>query len=586
MRYHELMSRHPRLAPAALAALWTGSLLSLGCFGDPGALEACTYTDPTGCDEPDPGTTATGTSTTPTTTSTGDASDWNQSDGTTEPGDSGSFGTSTTSETSTGTAGIPVDLPPWVRGLALDPPHAFELGPTLVTYQASEDAIWAQLLDDGAVIAEGPVGDPLVFPVTSAPHNNPGSTLTVVVHDEGGQTGSADIYQPSNVKPPGSAVWTTQEPDDGAFSIGGAVALQGPYTVTAGVRWQGGKIVATLRRYDQAGKWKGSEMGWTKDHPSWTTLPELAAGGLSLSAVAVDAEGFIVIVGTALVANESRMYVARFDPDGALKWEILEGVGTAGRGVGVQPDGTIYIAGSIRTNKAPERWDLGTWVYDKDKTAYGPDQYGAPEDFANKYSERGRAVAVLADGRVAVVGFAEVKLPKINEPFLRAVAVLYEGKGTRVGVWTSAGDKMKHDAALAAVATDEGFALCGYAQADIYDPDDKTQILVRWLSADLDEVKAPRLELTPGAATCNALGYNRDGALVVGAEVRNDPQGNDMWIFAASDAASPLVNYLKRNGADNGDDRVLGLSCDYMCGWVGAETVAGASQWIAGMIRG
>ena len=106
------------------------------------------------------------------------------------------------------------------------------------------------------------------------------------------------------------------------------------------------------------------------------------------------------------------------------------------------------------------------------------------------------------------------------------------------------------------------------------------------VGTDLEDVKAPRLELTPGTAACNALGYNRDGALVIGAEVRNDPQGNDMWIFAASDAASPLVHYLKRNGADNGNDRVVGLYCDYMCGWVGAETVDGASQWIAGMIRG
>jgi len=589
----------PRPALVALA-LCAGSLLTIGCFGDPGALEACTFTDPTGCDEPDAATTATGAAVTTSGSggsggSSSGSGGLTEGEGTTAAGEEASTDATATAtattdatSTSTSTTGLPVDPPPWVGELALDPAQAFELGPTLVTYETSPDAIWAQLLDDGAVIAEGPVGEPLVFPVTSAPHNNPGSTLTVVVRDEAGQTGSADIYQASNVKPPGSAVWTTQEPDDGLFSVGAGVALQGSHTVTTGVRWQGGKIVATLRRYDQAGKWKGSDSGWTKDHPSWTKLPELAAGGLSLGAVAVDAEGFIVVVGTALVDNESRMYVARFTSDGALKWEILEGVGTAGRGVGVQPDGTIYVAGSIRTGKAPDRWDLGTWVYDKDKKAYGPDQYFDPGDLELKLlNERGHAVAVLKDGRVVVVGMAEVRLPEdIKKIYLRAVAILYEGKGTRVGVWTSPGDKMKHDAALAAVATDEGFALCGYAQANILDPNDKTQILIRWLSADLVEVKAPRLELTPGTAACNALGYNRDGALVIGAEVRNDPQGYDMWIFAASDAASPLVHYLKRNGVDNGDDRVLGLSCDYMCGWVGAETVDGASQWIAGMIRG
>ena len=577
------MSSFPRPA-ATLAALCAASLLTVACFGDPGALEACTFTDPTGCDDPS----SSSSSSLSATTGAGNGSTGSGATTDSGEGESAAGGaSSSTSETGTDTTSLPVDPPPWVDVLAVDPVEAFELGPTLVTYQASADAIWAQLLDDGAVIAEGPVGEPLVFPVTSAPHNNPGSTLTVVVRDTAGQTGSDSIDQPSNVKPPGSAVWTTQEPDDGIFSMGGAVALQGPYTVTVGVRWTGGKPVATMRRYDQAGKWKGSDEGWTKDHPDWTALPELADGGLSLSAVAVDAEGFIVIAGTALVGNESRMYVARFDQDGERVWEVLEGVGTSGRGVGVQPDGTIYVAGSIRTGKAPERWDLGTWVYDKDKTAYGPDQYSDPEDKTKGRNERGRAVVVLNDGRVVVVGMAEVRPPE--DPmttYVRMVAILYEGKGTRMKVWTSPGDKMKHDAALAAVATEDGFALCGYAQADASDPTDKTQILIRWLSADLEEVKAPRLELTPGAAACNALGHNRDGSVIVGAEIFNGAQAKDMWIFAVPDAASPLVDYLKRNGADNGNDRVLGLSCDYMCGWVGAEEVDGASQWIAGLIRG
>jgi hypothetical protein len=39
------------------------------------------------------------------------------------------------------------------------------------------------------------------------------------------------------------------------------------------------------------------------------------------------------------------------------------------------------------------------------------------------------------------------------------------------------------------------------------------------------------------------------------------------------------------DGAESGDDRVVGLSCDYMCVWVGAEEIGNAAQWIAGMFR-
>jgi len=573
------MFLRPRVTPLAIVALCVGPLTA--CFGDPAGLEACTFTDPTLCDEPGATSSGGGSSGPATGSTTGETSGG-------EPGNEGSGGVTGAETTGEGTAadtGAPIDRPPRVDALVLDPPQTFEVGPTIITYTASADAVSAQLLDDGAMIAEVPAGEPLVFPVTSAPHNNPGSMLTVVVRDEAGQTGSRDIYQPSNVKPPGSHVWTTQEPGDGALSIGGAVALQGALAVSVGVRFQNGKTIGTLRRYDQAGKWKGSDTGWTKDHPSWTKLPELAGGDLSLSAVAVDAQGFIVTAGTALIGGQTRMYVARFEPSGARDWELLEGVGTAGRGVAVQPDGTIYVTGSLSTGEAPQTFDLKTWVYDKDRTAHGSDTFRDPADAFEWQSERGRAVAALKDGRVVVVGTAEVKKNQQAPANLRTVAILYEGKGTRVGVWTSPGDKMLHDAGLAAVPTDEGFALCGYAQGD--GPNGKTQILIRWFGADLKESKAPRLELTPGAAaSCNALGFNRDSSVIVGAEVDRGPQGVDIWIFAVRDAAAPLVEYMSYNGAENGSDRLLGLACDYMCAWVGAEQVKGALQWLAGMIRG
>jgi hypothetical protein len=92
---------------------------------------------------------------------------------------------------------------------------------------------------------------------------------------------------------------------------------------------------------------------------------------------------------------------------------------------------------------------------------------------------------------------------------------------------------------------------------------------VRWHDAELVEEKAPRLEITPGGGTCNAVGYNREGATIVGASVNELGQGNNQWIFAVRDAALPRVDYMQRDGLDSGDDRVLALACDYMCAWAG-----------------
>jgi len=187
-----------------------------------------------------------------------------------------------------------------------------------------------------------------------------------------------------------------------------------------------------------------------------------------------------------------------------------------------------------------------------------------------------------------ILGTREIFDP--NNPgkwITRGVALLFEGKGKRVGDdWTSSGDKLKFDAILAGVATDEGFASCGYAHADPNEPGSKNQILIRWHGEDLQEIKAPRLETTPGAAVCNALGYNMEGATIVGGHVNVAGENDNQWIFAVRDAADLRVDYLKHNGASNGMDRVQALDCKYVCAWAGVESVDGAVQWIAGLFRG
>ncbi len=584
LRYPGGMLRSLGSPPAPLLLAFLALPIPVACFGHV-ELEACTFTDPTGCDE----TPAGSTSTSGAPSSEAGATTGGETTGTTADTDGASGGagaTDTGGETGGDTTGAPIDPPPEVSDLACDPPIAQELGPVTCNYLVSSDAVVADLLDDGEVVVTGPAGAPLVFPVTSAPHNNPGSVIAVVVRDSAGQTAQTEIWHPSAVQDPGSKVWTTQEPNDGQASTAGGVALQGKNVIAAGVHWTGGDLVGTLRRYDLGGAWIGTDDGWSKKHTDWTKRPELASAVVGLTGVAVDADLNIIAVGIAFVAGEPRMYLARFHPDGTLHWEVLGELPTEARGVGVQADGTIWVAGAVRTSDAPERWDLATWVYGPDKQAHGQDIYNDPDDKLKLRSERGRAVAVLPDGLVVIAGTREIYVDFQNPAVPRGVALVYEGKGKRIGEWTSPGDKMFRDEILAAVATDDGVALCGYAKAPPVDPDQRPQILVRWLDEALVETKAPRLEITPGGGVCNAVGYNREGATIVGAAVNKLGQGDNQWIFAVRDAAQPLVDYMQRDGLDSGDDRVLALACDYMCAWAGFEEVDGVPMWITGLRRG
>ena len=516
----------------------------------------------------DPG----GPSTAAATSSTSSGDDGSTSD----PG--GSESSASAGDT---TATLPIDPPPTVEQLACDPATAEEVGPVTCTHVASADAVEAELLDDGQVIATGPAGAPLTFPVFSAAHNNPGSTLTIVVRDAAGQTAETSIYQPSALKEPGTPIWTKLEPNDGAFSTASAVALQGDHVIAAGVHFENPLVVGTLRRYDKAGDWIATDEGWSRTHAEWTGLAWLKASSFAPMGVAVDGGGNIILVGLGYDGGQPRSYVARFFADGTLDWEKPGDVGTEARAVGVQPDGTIWVAGAVRTDVNPERWDMQISVFGPDKTAYGPFTFSDPTDLKNKRSERGRAVAILKTGNVVVGGEREIFIANEAEPITRGAALLFEGKGKFLGEWTSGGDKLKYDAILAAVATNEGLATCGYTHDQ---PGSKKQILVRWHGEDLQEVKAPRLESTGGAAVCNALGYNMAGATIVGAQVITNGN-NDQWIFAVEDASSARVDYREHNGASNGDDRVHALVCEYKCAWVGAETVDGDVQWIAGLFR-
>jgi hypothetical protein len=523
------------------------------------------------------------TTTIPTTT----APDEPASTGAAEiTGIGGSSSTWDSSESSaSSTTGAPVE-PLWVD--IVPPVGVEEIGPSVIEYEASPNATTAKLIVDGEVVDEGPVTGSLVFPVTSDKYN-PGTMVTVRVYkdeEENDEEYAEDEeWQACNVKEPGSNVWTALD-EEGMGGTASAVALQDGNVVATGNKFIG-KVVGVLRRYDEMGHWKMTADGLDRKHTEWTEYVDLKAEALSPSGIAVDSEQAIVVVGTAMIDGEQEMYVARFHPDGSLHWETRGELGSGARGVGIKPDGTIFIAGSQRVSNNPPQFDLRVWVYDADGTAYGYVAYKDSDDIENKRDEFGRAVTVLADGRVVVAGMGEIRDPEDqSKEVQRGLVLLFQAKGVHVGTWLSPGDPMKHDAILAAVTTPEGFATCGYGQDD---PNSKKQILVRWHEMDLEVLEPPRLELTPGDGVCNALGYNLEGDTIVGATVDETwkGQGENGWIFAIKGASSPLTPYAKRNGLGNGNDHLLGLRCEYMCAWAGTEQAEnGTMQWIVGMIRG
>jgi hypothetical protein len=572
---------HLRPVPLVVAAC----LVSVGCYGDV-ELEACTISE-TYCDDAEhtagPGSSSAavtdGSASPATTTAAGSDA------GATDTGATGTGGDIGTGETSGDEAGLPIDLPPAVWDLVCDPEIAAEVGPYQCTYQVSPDALEADLLDDGVVVATGPAGAPLVFPVTSAPHNNPGSELTVVVRDAANQTAQTSIYHPAVLLDPGSKVWTTQEPNDGPSSIARGVALQAGYVITAGSHLSNGKLVGTLRRYDKAGQYIASAEGWTRTHTDWTAYPELKTAALTLMGVAVDAEQNIITVGTAYINDEPRMYVARFHADGTLHWEVLGEVPTEARAVGVQPDGTIWVAGDVRTSVGPERWDLAVWVYGPDKQAHGQDIYNDPTDFsssaANAATPSRSCPAAASSSRARARSTSMTATHHVPGAWRSCTRARASGSAsgprpaTRCSATRSSRPSPPTPASHSA-ATRRRSERSGPEAAD-------PRALAR-RGAGGGEGAAARGHARRGYL--QRVGYNREGATIVGATVSELGQGNNQWIFAVRDAALPRVDYMKRDGQDSGDDRVLALACDYMCAWAGMEEVDGAVKWIAGLRRG
>jgi uncharacterized delta-60 repeat protein len=136
------------------------------------------------------------------------------------------------------------------------------------------------------------------------------------------------------------------------------------------------------------------------------------SGPDSANAVAIQSDGKIVVAGQAGLANNARVGVARYNPDGSLDNTfngtgtlIFDFVGTAGgaaNGVALQADGKIVVVGSSGVDFAVARINTNGTL---DTTFGGSPGSGIiTRDFGSS-NEGATAVAILPDGRIVVAGF-------------------------------------------------------------------------------------------------------------------------------------------------------------------------------------
>ena len=165
-----------------------GPLLT-ACFGDPGELEACTFTDPTYCAEPD--APATGLTTGPTTGST------SAETATGEAGSEGSgkgAGTETSGTEGSSSTGTPADPPPQVIAFTVEtgnatPGQIFDAGAVQLALLASDDVVEVDLLYGDTLVTTLPIAAfPYAFDITSRNMCDGSRTFTAIVRDAEGQT--------------------------------------------------------------------------------------------------------------------------------------------------------------------------------------------------------------------------------------------------------------------------------------------------------------------------------------------------------------------------------------------------------------
>lgn len=157
-----------------------------------------------------------------------------------------------------------------------------------------------------------------------------------------------------------------------------------------------------------------------------------------LSALAIQADGKILVAGAGLAPNALRLdfMLLRYNEDGTSD----RGFGTAGvvytdfggridraNDLVIQPDGKILLAGEVGDNRVNTPWDFGLARYNEDGTLDGTfGGAGRVRTIIGAFS-RIRSVTLQSDGKIVAAGETQTVGPAV---FLDLAVVRYHSDGT------------------------------------------------------------------------------------------------------------------------------------------------------------
>lgn len=460
----------------------------------------------------------------------------------------------------------PDDTPPpddtdagFSAALSLSITNVVEVGPVEITLAVSGAAKSVDLYDnDRPILVDAPPLAALhTLAVTSeqAPGDGPHEILAIV-HAEDGRTAFASAELLIDVPASGTQAW--QHRDDAVISTYTAAAPYKAQLAVAGHALTLGDspclVVATLD-------------GVTGLPTGATHVFEEIAPSSAGPALLVGPDDTVYVAATVPSGATTRpelRALREIDAFGPPSWKWLPQIGAEHEEVTALAicDDRLVAVGSLRTQLNPPRHDLRVrWLSLESGAEIAAATFAAPkdEDPVNDLNERAYGVACV-DGDTVVVGTREIWPGMKNFVHVRTVVLRYDAPGASPSFWTSPGDVLAEDAALAITPTKKGgFAVTGWAREL---GGSVRQVLTRRFAAKGIHLWA-RIEVTPGSdATGHALAEDREGKLIVAAGRERPGTDLDAWIFATTGPLEPRTWEVLRNGPSNGPDEALGLALD------------------------
>ncbi|MFZ6181956.1 hypothetical protein [Nannocystis pusilla] len=462
-------------------------------------------------------------------------------------GGSGSASDSDTGTTGDDSKAVPVE----VEVVINSPSPMIAVGEVQVSVWTSRPVASIDIFDNDAplVLGAAPMNPVHVFEVTSDDVPGDGThTIRAVAHAADGVSGQDAEALVIDVQPGGTDVWPPY-------------VKPGPINgfTSAAIRGNGIDVAGYLETNDGL-KAVAVRIDGTKGQPEGEPIhlgPVAVIGGGRGPALAV-------------TGDEATFVAWTFPDSGSTRWAVTEikfgephgptWIGALGTSVNAMTaaDDVLILVGADEVS--PGTHDLKAWwISAPDAELVHERTFAASsdDDKFNTRDEVGRGVAIVGD-EVVVVGERETM--GIDMKLRRRTVVLrYDLDAALWGQWTSPGELMDEDAAMAvAPLRGGGFVVTGWARDLGFS---NRLLLTRWFSAE-GEAGSMRIEPTPSDAVGYTIGEDREGKIIIAGATKKPLQDADSWIFAIPGPVGPPVWEVIRNGPGQGPDEAASLALD------------------------